>query len=1403
MESWTLEIPRIELATSLYGKTNGEQRGIGLCQDIKSFDHPFTGGTKRGTRWDQTHFTLLIPNEGPKQLLFKNASATQFPSDAKYITQDNWYVRCVASHDPNGATQTFEAVSPTGTIYTFDEIGREPLTSNWWVRGHIRAFVTQIKNVHGNWLKYNYERVQKNPSQWRNGPHASQFKPFVRPYLNQITSSDGQSVSLTYENLGYKKRLKQITANKRYWHYRYSAPTTETFPGSKSGDTVKVASHLVEVEAPGGDKTRYGYSLINHQDKSQDWFATLGLINGSVIAETDYRGFLKLLTKVTTPQGLVIDYEYERCDNVLIDLPDGGKGVEACWPSFNFKRLWSGSVSALSKRTLSGRGLTPIVWKIRQVPSMETLKVYANYQHLKSRQTIFEMPEKTLVNHYHMVNVPSPADDWKHGALVKREIFKPGVDINQGSPLYREAYVHAKGPRLGEDGIYYGRTPAYVKARALASWGRQLVANKTVTLDGKTFSTQYKNYDQYGFPRQIVESGTQSRTNNITYEHKTSRWIIGLTKESRIVNGPWIKNTFNSLGLVTQSDHDGEVELFEYYANGHLMRKKWYKDSVNDIQSILYENYKRGLPQRETHPENVVITKNVDQNGFVSWQKDPQQNQTNYVYDPIYRLKTVKYPLHSDKNVTWSGWQSKTTANGNHRLKSSLNALGEPYLTESWDVNEASKIIYQRRTFDAYGNLLFESRPSLNKNELSGIRYQYDPLGRLSQVTDTAINKSTHYYYGPDANQQLSGHPVKVNFGYLVIDPKGYRQVFNYHAFGNPDEARLSQAAMQSRLQSEGGRKYVTTDIQWTPFGKIKSVKQAGVTKSYTYYTDRPYLLKNSSQPEATTHFVYDLAGNLVKKRVGDSPETLFTYDDLNRLTGVNYPGSTPDVITSYDSNSNVKTVTRGNIGWTYDYNQNNQPVAEKLRVGSQELKLGYVYDAHGLLSEITYPTGRKVKLSPNGFGQPTQLSGYASNISYHPNGKVSSFAYGNGLKTERVFNSRQLPHKINLWRNSLIDSQLSYDYDYNNNIKEMSLSDSPGFYRQLFYDGFDRLIKANGNGWKNGTIVYDDLGNIKIKNMGTHSLTYQYNSKNQLSRISGSRNASFQYDIYGNVSHNGSNGFDYGHSNELIKVTGPNAATYAYDGNGKRVIVTRGGKTEYSFYNRDGVLMHKYNATDKTKTDYVYLQKELVAKLEGEPGSVIAPGRPPTISAPASSSTGDYNVTWGSSNGATYYVLQEKINAGHWITRYSGSHTSKLILYRPDGQYQYRAQACNQGGCSAYIESGIVRVEHPKPLPPAPANLTSPSLNKTGHYYVTWNAVSVATRYELQEKNNSGSWRTVQTNNFRSFNATNKKTGSYHYRVRACNSQGCGAYSGTVTTKVFIKIIPPCKTGLRCEDER
>jgi YD repeat-containing protein len=174
--------------------------------------------------------------------------------------------------------------------------------------------------------------------------------------------------------------------------------------------------------------------------------------------------------------------------------------------------------------------------------------------------------------------------------------------------------------------------------------------------------------------------------------------------------------------------------------------------------------------------------------------------------------------------------------------------------------------------------------------------------------------------------------------------------------------------------------------------------------------------------------------------------------------------------------------------------------------------------------------------------------------------------------------------------------------------------------------------------------------------------------------------------------------------------------------------------------------------------------------------------------------------------NGAwqpTYYfydamdhVIGIRMPDGHWQVRTYDIAGRLATQYEPEvgGTYAQIRYTYNNASLPTRIDTERVSGATLPAPPVAPVNLTTapaltaPATNVTGSYLVSWNAVAGATLYKLEESAGNGSWAPIQNATTTSMTLTSKGSGTYNYRVTACNSGGCGPVSVVGSTAVNVQ---------------
>ena len=506
----------------------------------------------------------------------------------------------------------------------------------------------------------------------------------------------------------------------------------------------------------------------------------------------------------------------------------------------------------------------------------------------------------------------------------------------------------------------------------------------------------------------------------------------------------------------------------------------------------------------------------------------------------------------------------------------------------------------------------------------------YDALGRIVQEQENvAPNATTSFAYQSQNRTRTT-------------DPVGNSTTHYFNGYDGPQNGDLI------RIQQPMG---VNTILHRDIWGKLTRVQQYGNhngfnlnSSNYYYYDSRDRLCRYSTPAGGHTVYAYDNANQMTAyaKGVGSgtscatpsgSSKVTLSYDAMGRNTLTNYSDTnTADISRTFDPNGNVLTLNRSGANWTYVYNNVDQLTSETLSIDGRTYASTYTYDSNGYITGYTLPSGRSFAQLNNGLGQVNRLSNGGTNIldgvTYHPNGIVSGATYGNGQVLSNTLNIRQHILRTHTSKAGAVAIDQTLGYDAGGKITSISDSAVSGNNRTYGYDGLGRLITATGP-WGTGSYVYDPLGNLRQKKLGSRTVNLAYDNYNRVSQsadtgVSGTR--ALAYDARGNVTSLGSMAFVYDYADQPASVSGSTNGSYTYDGNLKRVKSVANGKTIYNVYNVSGKLVHIDAVTDNKKTDYVSGPNGTEARITN---NVVTYLHPDHLGSAQSGTNTSGNVLW------------------------------------------------------------------------------------------------------------------------------------------------------------------------------
>ncbi|WP_199332029.1 Calx-beta domain-containing protein [Anabaena lutea] len=504
-----------------------------------------------------------------------------------------------------------------------------------------------------------------------------------------------------------------------------------------------------------------------------------------------------------------------------------------------------------------------------------------------------------------------------------------------------------------------------------------------------------------------------------------------------------------------------------------------------------------------------------------------------------------------------------------------LGSLGRGWASQ-WDL---------RATTDSKGNVIIRSVGDLQRvfeKQTDGVTYLED-----GGATLTITNGQ---YRLKEANGLISLFGTDGKLSY-VQDTNGNKITLQY------TNNRLTKL-----VHTNGDSLTLAYNAQ----GRISQITDStGQITSYSYNASGENLLSVTS-PDGTTTYTYDTGTVAAKKHSLLSVKSdlgyqrTFEYDNQGRLTKEFSNGQTQTLTYSYDNSTGGVTIT-DSTGASQTILLDDRGNGGQIR-GVNNQNLIFSYDADGNLIGATLPNGSETGYTYDTNGNLTQQTNLLS--------QDVKFTY------DAIFN--QLTGFIDPKGNGV-----NYTYDTKGNLTKITYPD--GSFEQFSVDALGNITSAinrrgntigytyNTSGlltkkqYADGSSVsygYDTKGNLTSVTDATGTITMQYDSANQLTKITypTGRSLTYTYNADGQrtklVSQDGYTvNYTYdtvGRLKTLTNGTSQSIISYDYDNAGRLIKETNGNGT-YTTYQYDQqsqltqLINYKANNTVNSKFEYTY----------------------------------------------------------------------------------------------------------------------------------------------------------------------------------------------------------------------
>ena len=499
--------------------------------------------------------------------------------------------------------------------------------------------------------------------------------------------------------------------------------------------------------------------------------------------------------------------------------------------------------------------------------------------------------------------------------------------------------------------------------------------------------------------------------------------------------GETLTFAYNAPGSVSVTDADnGTIE----YAFDHQARLVRIRDAAANTLSFSYDANRQLT--KLTDPSGHSSSAAFDAGGNLAQASDASGQSSELTYtgpnNSLASLIDPKGNVTKFANDAAGNLLSTTYADGSME-NWAYDARGEP---QFWTNRRGQKIQMVR---NAAGQITGKTFPD-GRN----FAYAYDARGLLTNVVDSLLGSSSISY---DARGQMTNIAYPDGNGFSFAYDAGGRRTSRTGLDGYVLRYGYDALGRLAALSNNGANPLV--QYSYDAAGRrVAEFKGNGTFSTYTYdKVGRVLGITNSAPSGATISFFnysYDERGNRVSMATG-AGVAAYTYDALNQLTGVRYPGGR-QVSYAYDSLGNRTAMTDNGTNTTYVANALNQynqaggvsfayDADGNLAVRSDASgATTYAYDAESRLVSVSTPTNGVWQHVYDAFGTRAAIihDGTTNRFVYDPIAFVDLVSeYGTDGSLTAHFD-----HGIGLVsRSDAAGSQAYYSYDAPGNTRELT----------------------------------------------------------------------------------------------------------------------------------------------------------------------------------------------------------------------------------------------------------------------------------------------------------------------------------------------------------------------------
>ena len=704
--------------------------------------------------------------------------------------------------------------------------------------------------------------------------------------------------------------------------------------------------------------------------------------------------------------------------------------------------------------------------------------------------------------------------------------------------------------------------------------------------------SKYTTYTYNSFGQVLTQTDTITSGNN-TYTSVTSRVYdtYGRLTQTTNPDNTTVTQTYDDYNNVTETtDANNAVTETTSDILGRSLRITCGVGTSS--QSTSGVSYEANNIKSKTDGNGNVTTNTYDVLGRITGTVNPDNTSTTTSYQVNSDGTQVKRYVDEDGNeeIAVTNKKGQTILEG---MIGNTSGTNNSTTTANQYTYDGDVLIqYVRYSYDVMGNEVWEK-----SNTGVETTKEYDELNRLTSVTVTngSLSQTTTYVYDDAGNvlQEIAPDITTIS----SYDKQG---------------RRLSKTITKNNISSATTYTYDGVDSN----SHLQTTITDPLNRQKTLEYDLSNRLVKETNQGKTTVYTYDGNGNMLTSTLtdtafsGQSAETVYTYDSLNRISRVQYsPNYYIDY--TYDDNGNKtqeKLTENGNVTNTIDYTynamnlktekeQNNVIIAQytysgtgsatSVKYGNEttDRRIGYTYDEDGKITDIADLTN----------GGNTILREY-----FYTDGLLNHIVDHRGMQeAQQLFTYDGLSRLTNVQYFGIVGSTVLEEYaiTYNNENKIESEVTTTRYTqtpvvttKEYAYDSLGRLISETVNNVQT-SYTYDAAGNRLTMTNGLTTLTYNYNDYDELTSILNGNDTvySCDYDLNGN---------------QITKTEGTTITTYSFNPANLLTSVTQqvgqGTPTTLASYDYDATNQRIQKTVGTAVTNYYYSDLNLLYTKDG-----------------------------------------------------------------------------------------------------------------------------------------------------------------------------------------------------------